>query len=313
MSDGKRLIGLLVVTATVIFGAGCSPEHESAAVSSAQAAAPAAATPASSTTVTAGAEPDRPPIAQPPVYSGAIVVEHQLDVAALRDGVITTISADVGTAVRRAEVLAILDDRQLRADRAAALARAQGLESDLKNWQAELKVLAADQQRAERMWQANLITQEQLEHARFQTEADRYEVESHKHQLENARASLQSLDLELEKTRITAPFAGVVARRYVRVGQRVAAGDRLFWLTAVSPLLVRFTLPNREAHHIARGGAIKLQAVDDQAVQHRARVLSVSPVVDPASDSVEVIARIVGPPGDLKPGLTVNVSLGEHR
>ena len=47
------------------------------------------------------------------------------------------------------------------------------------------------------------------------------------------------------KTRITAPFSGLVARRYVREGQSVAKGDRLFWITAESPLMMRFTLPEK--------------------------------------------------------------------
>ena len=51
-----------------------------------------------------------------------------------------------------------------------------------------------------------------------------------------------SIELELEKTKITAPFDGLIARRYVREGQNVIKGDRLFWVTAESPLLLRFTL-----------------------------------------------------------------------
>ena len=63
--------------------------------------------------------------------------------------------------------------------------------------------------------------------------------------LTNAQAAERSLELEKEKTRITAPFDGIVARRYVRVGQKVAISDRLFWVTAVAPLEVKFTLPER--------------------------------------------------------------------
>jgi membrane fusion protein (multidrug efflux system) len=162
------------------------------------------------------------------------------------------------------------------------------------------------------MWESKLNTEEQLEHARFQAEADRYQVESQQHKLENARAELRSLDLELEKTRITAPFDGVVARRYVREGQRVANGDRLFWVTSVAPLLVRFTVPDEFAAALSRGDTVAVSSLLAMAPVHRARVISVSPVVDPVSDSVEVIARVLHAAGDLKPGMTVNISIARN-
>ena len=45
--------------------------------------------------------------------------------------------------------------------------------------------------------------------------------------LVNAQQTERSLELEMEKTRVRAPFSGIVARRYVRDGQQVAKGDRL--------------------------------------------------------------------------------------
>src|SRR5438270_8869622 len=57
------------------------------------------------------------------VASGPIVVENQVDVAAQREGIVAKILVDTGTAVRRGEALAVLDDRQLAADREAAEAK----------------------------------------------------------------------------------------------------------------------------------------------------------------------------------------------
>ena len=53
-----------------------------------------------------------------------------------------------------------MDDRQLTADLDAARARTRGAAYDLKNWEAEAKVLDADAERARKMWDANVITQE---------------------------------------------------------------------------------------------------------------------------------------------------------
>ena len=239
--------------------------------------------------------------------SGPIVVENQLDVSAQREGVITRVLADVGRHVRRGEALALLDDRQTAADRDAATAKVKSLEADVKGWEYETKVLEADLDRDEQMMKAQLITQQQLEHARYKVEADKFETERSRQNLINAQASLQSLQLELEKTRVTAPFDGVVARRYVRAGQKVAVGDRIFWVTAVAPLRIRFTLPERFAGHLQMGDSLAITSADVPSELHDAKIISVSPVVDPASGTIEAVAEVVGSSGALRPGMTATV------
>src|SRR5947208_4515201 len=251
-----------------------------------------------------------PKIETPPVEftaSGPIVVENQLDVSAQREGVITRVLADVGRHVRRGEALALLDDRQTAADRDAATAKVKSLEADVKGWEYETKVLEADLDRDEQMMKAQLITQQQLEHARYKVEADKFETERSRQNLINAQASLQSLQLELEKTRVTAPFDGVVERRYVRAGQKVAVGDRIFWVPAVAPLRIRFTLPERFAGHLQMGDSLAITSADVPAELHDAKIISVSPVVDPASGTIEAVAEVVGSSGALRPGMTATV------
>ena len=239
--------------------------------------------------------------------SGPIVVENQLDVSAQREGIVTRVIAEVSRHVRRGEVLATLDDRQIAADRDAAAAKVKSLEADVKGWEYETKVLQADLDRDEQMMKAQLITEQQLEHARYKVEADKFETERARQNLINAQASLQSLQLELEKTRIAAPFDGVVARRYVRAGQKVAVGDRIFWVTAVAPLRIRFTLPERFAGRVQNGDSLSITSADVPSELHAAKIISVSPVVDPASGTIEAVAEVVGDSGALRPGMTATV------
>ena len=244
--------------------------------------------------------------------SGPIVVENQLDIQALREGVVTQISADLGTRVRKGALLARLDDRQVLADRDAAQAKEKSLEADVQGWIYETKVLQSDLDRAEAMSKAQLITPQELDHARYKVQADKYETERSRQNLVNAQDALKSINLELEKTRIVAPFDGVVARRYVRAGQKVAVGDRLFWITATAPLRLRFTLPERFAGHVNVGQQLAVTLADaDQKTE--SRVVSVSPVVDPASGTIEVVTELVKPASEVRPGMTANVHLPEPR
>jgi|SRR5580658_1615644 RND family efflux transporter MFP subunit len=245
--------------------------------------------------------------------SGPIVVENQLDVAAQREGVVEQILADTGKSVRKGDLLAKLDDRQLVADRDAAEAKLRSIDASVKNWEAEIKVLEADRDRSEKMWAAQIITKEQLDHDRFKVEADRYELEREQQTAINQQDVVRSLNLEVEKTGIVAPFAGIVARRYVRAGQRVATGDRLFWVTATAPLRVKFTLPEHFVGLVTRGQTIDVVSPDAPDSRHTAKVIQISPVVDPSSGTIEVLAEIVGPGGNLRPGMTANIRIPQPR
>ena len=240
--------------------------------------------------------------------TGPIVVENQIDVVALRAGVITSTMVEVGRAVKKGEVLATLDDRQLAAERDAAESKVHSSEANLKDWEAETQVVDADLRRAQAMRDAGINTVEELDHARYKVIGSQYEIEKAKQDLSTAQHNLRSLELEMEKTRITAPFDGIVARRYTRTGQSVAVGDRLFWVTAVTPLLVKFTLPERFIAALKNGQTVTVTSADaSPAVEHAAKVIDVSPVVDPSSGTIEVEAQIEGPAPDLRPGMLATI------
>jgi multidrug efflux system membrane fusion protein len=234
-------------------------------------------------------------------------------VLAQREGVIAELRSEVGAHVRAGDLLAQLDDRQLVADLEGARAKTRSTEADLKAWQAEAKVLQSDYERAEKMWEAQITTKEQLDHAKFKAEADQFDVQRVEQLLVNARETQRSLELELDKTKIRAPFSGVVARRYVRQGQQVARGDRLFWVTAEGPLGMRFTLPEKFIGRLKKGQELPMTTLDLPDKKYKVRVVQMSPVVDPASSTIEVTVELEGKPGSLRPGMDASVRLENLR
>ena len=240
--------------------------------------------------------------------SGPVIVEDQVDVTAQREGVVAEILTEPGTRVSAGQLLAMLDDRQLTADLEAARAKTRSVEYELRNWEAEAKVIDSDYARAQKLWAAELITKEQLDHARYKSESDQWDVKRVQELLANAQSTQRSLELELEKTRIKAPFSGVVARRYIRAGQTVAKDERLFWVTATAPLRVRVTLPARFIGQVKVGSSASVAASEsNQGPEYHAKVLQVSPVVDPSSDTIEVLTQLSGPAPGLQPGMRANV------
>lgn len=297
---------VLYLTASVVamLAAGCSDESKTSpsVTNAAPVPAPArtdATRPAAAATADAGL-----------VVTGPIIVEHQIEMTAQRDGIVEKIFVDAPGRVKAGTLLAELDGRQIAANLEAARAKTRSVAADLKNWQAESEVLKADYTRQQHLFELGLTSEEQLQHAKYKAESDQWDILRVKEMLNTAKEEEHSLELEMEKTKIIAPFEGLIARRYVREGQNVARGDRLFWVTAESPLLMRFTLPEKYFGTIRSGQQLEITSADVPGEKHSARIKQISPVVDPSSGTFEVLAELMGNRGAFRPGMNASAQLG---
>src|ERR1700676_1471867 len=247
------------------------------------------------------------------VVSGPIIVEHEVNLMAQRDGIMEKIYFDAPSRVKSGTLLGQLDDRQIKANLEAARAKTRSIAADLRNWQSEAEVLKADYTRQQHLMELGLTSQEQLEHARYKAESDQWDILRVMETLNTAKEEEHSLELEMEKTKVTAPFNGLIARRYVREGQNIAKGERLFWLTAEAPLLMRFTLPEKFFGKMRNGQQVEVTSADVPGEKHLARVKQVSPVVDPSSGTFEVLVELTGERGLLRPGMNASVHLENFR
>ena len=297
----RSCIELIAIGAVLlVIGCGDSKSETSPAANAKPVpAAPAAPTPA------APPPPEASDTAV--VVSGPIIVEHQVEITAQREGLIDKIVLDAPARVKAGAILAHMDDRQINASLEAARAKSRSIEADLKNWQAEAEVLKADYVRQQHLWDLGLTSEEQLQHAKYKAESDQWDIQRVKETLNTSREEERSLELELEKTKITAPFAGLIARRYVREGQSVTKGERLFWVTAEAPLEMRFTLAEKFFGQIHHGQQFEVTSADTPNEKHLARVKEISPVVDPSSGTFEVLVELLGDRGSLRPGMTASV------
>jgi RND family efflux transporter MFP subunit len=292
----------LVVSGAIIFSAlGCSPGATQVSASPTKENRPLKATsPPQAKQATASKEI---------VVSGPVTVEQQLDIVALRAGVIVALPLDVDSVVKKDQVMARLDARQLEADRSNAAHKVESLNADTKNWESELQVREADMRRAEAMHKEGINTQEAYDHAKYEVTASQYEVERQRGEMLSAEANVQSIDLELEKTKLVAPFNGVVSQRYVRLGQYVTAGEKLFRLIGTSPLEVQFTLPAADIARLKRGDRVTVSATPEFQQTAIAVVTQISPVIDPGSGMIEITAVMQAKSVGLIPGAIASIRI----
>ncbi|MGB8536918.1 MAG: efflux RND transporter periplasmic adaptor subunit, partial [Acidobacteriaceae bacterium] len=240
---------------------------------------------------------------------GPLIVERQADVAAERDGRITAVNVEIGDHVKRGEVLALLDDRALQATRAEKAAKLDSLRAQIQTWQSEQKSNEADLRRADAMRAEQILDDEDWEHVQYKLAETRTQVTRYKADEAAAQAELRAADVELDQSHVTAPFDGVVGRRSVHEAQGVKKGDALFWITAQAPLRIIFTVPESSMAFFSRGAKLELTTTDYPQLKQPASVFRVSPVVDPASGSIEVIGTLEKPSPLLKPGMSMQVKL----
>jgi membrane fusion protein, multidrug efflux system len=258
------------------------------------------------------------PAASPPTDSGSLPaahdvlsvlsVEHQVDISTERDGVVVSIAQDEGSAVKKGDVLGQLDDRTLQIELVKARDDLQVAQNNVKYKQAEVRAKAAALARQQKLQDLGLSSQADLEQADFEAKGAEFDMHGWEATAESSQAEIHRLEIELDQTRIRAPFAGAVVVRYVREGQEVAKGDKCFRVSQLSPLEVQFQIPESAAQRPARGAPVSLVLVSDPARSILARVMKISPVIDPASDSYSVTAELTGKSlSDLRPGMAVRV------
>jgi RND family efflux transporter MFP subunit len=241
--------------------------------------------------------------------SGPLVAERQADIAAERDGRIVHIAVEIGDRVQQGQVLALLDDRALRSVCDSQKARIASLHAQVSEWEAEQKSGEADLRRADIMRTEKIRSEEDWEHVKYKLDETIAEVARYRADEAAAEADWKAANLQLEQSRIVAPFAGVVGRSSVRSAQEVKKGDVLFWITAESPLRILFTVPESAMAAFPAGAMLELTTTDYPGLRQSARILRVSPVVDPASGSVQVIGSVIHASPLLKPGMSMQVRL----
>jgi RND family efflux transporter MFP subunit len=235
-------------------------------------------------------------------------VEHSVDLLAQRDGVVQEVFYDQDSWVKRGTVLARLDDRELAANLEKARLDQKVAENNFKYQEAEKKAKDAAYQRQQELRKFGLSSQAALEEAEFQSVGAGYDLDSWRAAIEQKKAAVRELEIEREKTRLTAPFDGYVVRRALRIGQNVIKNDFCFRISELYPLQVRFLVPESAGPRPSVGYPLKIVLADDPSREYDAHVKLVSPTVDAASASYDLTAELTGPHREnLRPGMAVRV------
>ncbi len=127
-------------------------------------------------------------------------------------------------------------------------------------------------------------------------------------QLEAAKGHYEAAAAQLGYSEIRSPIDGVVTDRPIFPGEMASAGSPLLTIMDVSSVVVRANVPEREAAPL-RAGSKAAVAQAEGSREVAGKVIVVSPAVDPNSTTMQVWVEASNPGGLFKAGATARVSI----
>lgn len=220
---------------------------------------------------------------------GAVVARDSARVAAEVEGRLDQV-AEVGEQVEVQGVLARIDDVELKLQTDEARAVVERERSRKAFAEQELKRLAG-------LADKGLITRSRLDQARTERDAAAGEWLA-------ARARLARLQDRLARTVIKAPFAGIVAERFRRPGERVEPGNEVVRLVNPDSLEVQVRVTHANLPHLRQGTRLIVEAGSDST---ETEVRSIVPIGDDVSRLYDV--RLALPGNNWPAGTSVRVAV----
>lgn len=209
---------------------------------------------------------------------GLVVAGRKANLGFEIPGMIESPPLREGSPVSRGDVIASLDRSALESKRSAVAA-------DLEQARVELELAQLRAKRQRELQATGAVSKEAFDDTRLRARALSSQVDA-------VAARLQSIDIELEKSRLLAPYDGIIADRYVHQGAVVNPG---------TPVVRLLETTSQEAHiGVSAASARELQPGESYPLKLRgntfaATLLSVRPDVDPATRATTAVFAI--PPG----------------
>lgn len=226
---------------------------------------------------------------------GTLQGSVQAPIAARASGYLKRWTHDIGSRVRKGELLAEIESpeigqqlSQARAAREEAAASLALAKSTLARW--------------EDLRRTGMVSQQQLDERRG---AHAQAVAS----LAAAEANVERLRQMEGFRRVVAPFSGVITRRNVDVGDLIEADSNraLFFLAQTDPLKVYVEVPQSYAHLVKAGQPVAITQAELRGREFQGKVARTAAAIDSATRTMQVEVALPNGEGALLPGAYVQV------
>jgi membrane fusion protein (multidrug efflux system) len=212
---------------------------------------------------------------------GNLRAVHGVELAPEVAGVVKSIAVKSGETVKKGDLVVQLDADIETANRNSALA--------------QLKLLQDQLARTSKLPVGSAVSEQALKQTRFQMEAQ--------------QATVNSLDAQISKKAITAPFGGRVGIINVDLGQFLQAGAQIATLQDISSLQAEFSVGQQLLSQLQTGQTIAVTADARPGLTLQGKLTSFDPRVDPSTGMISCEGLLGNPKAELLPGMFVHVTV----
>lgn len=209
-----------------------------------------------------------------------VVARKEANLNLSTPGIVKMLRADVGSRVNKGEILLEIDNDDLSAG--VSLAK-----ESLKKAQIEEQFARQSYERyrkVESVIEADLMDQHTLNFQKASAAAS------------EAKASLRYKETLLEKTRLRAPFSGVISARNIELGDSAGGGMSLFRLISSPEVKLVLKFDEKYLHQVKVGSNVRYR-IDGTSAEKTGKIAKIYPSVDPKNRkaTVEVYASGFAP------------------
>ena len=221
-------------------------------------------------------------------YGGEFVSDAQADLSAEVSGVVREVNVRLGDRVEKDQVLAIVDPvvyqqrvKELQASVSLSQASVEEARAQLQNLQSELN-------RKKPLLARQLVTAREIEDLEAQIAVASQRISVAQATVDQNQARLATGRDNLQDTRVRAPFAGVVAERFVDMGNHVNAGQALFRVVDNGDVYLQLRVAEHDSGMIEQGMKVtmRIDALGGELVQ--GTVARIAPAVDPQTRTLRI-------------------------
>lgn len=231
---------------------------------------------------------------------GTVESEHSVQVKPQVGGVLEAVMFKEGDFVKANQLLFQIDARTYKSQYEQALAA-------LARDKAQLENARAQQERLEPLLKREFITRQEYDVAVTSAKSLEATVKSDEAQVEQAR-------IQLEFTRIRAPIAGRTGTLPVKAGNLVSTSTTLVTINSMDPILVGFSIPERQLDDVRRYQGDKDMHIDilpdrNGPVAAQGKLVFIDNTVTPQTGTVLLKTRVPNAKEVIWPGQFVNVRI----
>lgn len=210
-------------------------------------------------------------------------------------GVVEEFPVREGQRVEKEAPLAKLRTESLELRRSAAQAQ-------LKEAESRLKLAERNLERARELFDAKVVSQQQLDDAY-------YEATAWQGRVEQLTADIASINLAIRQSTIRAPFSGVITRERTQVGSWIGVGDPVVEMMSLEVFEVRLDVPEQYFSGMRVGAAARVSFPSAQGLEVPGQVSALVPKADPQARTFPLKVRIPNRGGRIGAGMLVEVAL----